>query len=166
MRFRVEQSFSAPLGDVEAAFTNPALIEHLATLPKLGHPTMLEQRRDDSQVFQRVRYAFAGQLSSVVTAVLDPARLTWVEESTHTFATHSTRFEILPDHYADKLRCGGQLQLEADGRGCRRTAEGDLTVPVPLVGRKVEAAIVSGLQEHADAEAEVLSRWLHDRVRP
>jgi hypothetical protein len=39
-------------------------------------------------------------------------------------------------------------------------AEGEVHVGVPLVGRKVEAAIISGLAEHAAAETEVMHEWL------
>jgi hypothetical protein len=44
-----------------------------------------------------------------------------------------------------------------------RRVEGNLSVHVPLAGRKVEAAIVSGLREHAEVEAAVLNRWVRDR---
>ncbi len=36
----------------------------------------------------------------------------------------------------------------------------ELKVSVPLVGGKVEHAIVSGLREHAGLETAVLNRWL------
>jgi hypothetical protein len=42
-------------------------------------------------------------------------------------------------------------------------AEGDLRVRFPLVGGRVERAIVSGLEEHAELEAQVMTRWLRDR---
>ena len=41
-------------------------------------------------------------------------------------------------------------------------AQGDLRVSFPLVGGKVERAIVSGLREHADLEAAALRDWLVD----
>jgi len=41
--------------------------------------------------------------------------------------------------------------------------QGDLRVRVPLVGSKVERAIVSGLRDHAIAEAQVVQAWLDRR---
>jgi hypothetical protein len=38
--------------------------------------------------------------------------------------------------------------------------EGDLTVSYPLVGRAVERAILSGLQDHLAGEADLLARRL------
>jgi hypothetical protein len=97
-----------------------------------------------------------------VTAVVDPARLTWIEDSTLDRRSHRTTFSIVPDHYRDRLACEGTFTLQPDGEGTRRTAEGDLRVRFPLVGGKVERAIVSGLEEHAELEADVMSRWLEE----
>jgi len=110
---------------------------------------------------QRVRYAFVGELSGAVRAVVDPARLTWVEESTIDHAAHRTEFRIVPDHYGALLRCWGTFELhDANGAGCTRVARGEVEVSVPLFARKVESAIVSGLAEHAELEADVLDDWL------
>jgi hypothetical protein len=51
-------------------------------------------------------------------------------------------------------------EVEADRT--RRVAEGDVRVSFPLVGGKVERAIVSGLSEHADLEVAVVNGWLAD----
>ena len=52
------------------------------------------------------------------------------------------------------------MQLEAKGEKTRRLATGTLTVHVPLVGGRVEKAIVGGITEHADAEAVLLGTWI------
>ena len=49
-----------------------------------------------------------------------------------------------------------------DGLMDRAIPEADLKVTVPLVGGKVEQAIVSGLREHAEREEQVLAEWLRD----
>lgn len=163
MRFRISQTFDGGLVEVQEALIAPAFLERLASLPKLGRPELLDQRREDDLVHQRVRYAFAGDLNAAARAVLDPARLTWVEESTLDRATHRTTFRIVPDHYADRLSCDGTFVLSEDGGAATtRVAEGDLRVKMPLVGGKVERAIVSGLQEHAELEADVLREWLQE----
>ena len=60
----------------------------------------------------RIRYRFSGDLSSAATAVLDPEKLTWVEESHHDLAARTVRFELHPDHYADRFSCRGQLPAD------------------------------------------------------
>lgn len=163
MRFRIEQFLPGRLDAVEAALLDPAFIDALARLPKLGHPELLHQSADGHTVRRRIRYAFAGELSSAVTRVVDPARLSWVEASATDRRTHVTDFEIQPDHYANRLTCAGRFTLRQEGPATRRTAEGDLSVHVPFVGRKAEQAIISGLTEHARLEAEILTEWLSQR---
>ncbi|HUQ39712.1 MAG TPA: DUF2505 family protein [Acidimicrobiales bacterium] len=163
MRFRIEQRFPGSVDDVEAILIDPRFLERLASLPKLGKPELLEQVNDGDIVRQRVRYAFAGDLNSAARAVLDPARLTWVEESALDRSTHRTTFRIVPDHYADRLSCAGTFALQPDTDGATvRVAEGELKVKMPLVGGKVERAILSGLEEHAELEAEVVREWLQE----
>lgn len=160
MRFRIEQFLPGPLEQVEAAFVDPDFLARLAELPNVGHPELLDQRVVGPLVHQRVRYAFSGDLSPAVTRFVDPAKLTWIEVSTLDRRTHITDFEIQPDHYANRLSCRGRMRLAGEGTATRRTAEGDLTVHIPFVGRKAEQAIISGLTEHARIEAETLGRWL------
>lgn len=160
MRFRIEQRLPASVEAVEAALLDPAFLDELARLPRLGRPELVADQRDEDLVEREIRYRFAGELSGAVTAVVDPDRLTWIEESQLDRATHVTQWVIRPDHYADRLRCSGTFTLIADGEATRRVAEGELKVSFPLVGGRVERAIVSGMEEHAAAEAAALADWL------
>jgi len=162
MDFEIEQRFSAPLETVEAALIDAKFLARLASLPKLGQPDLLDQQRNGDVVTQRVRYAFVGELSGAVRRVVDPKRLTWVEVSTIDLTRHATTFEIVPDNYGNMLKCHGSFQLRSGQDGCVRLADGVVQVHVPLVGRRVEAAIVSGLREHAEGEASVMTTWLSE----
>lgn len=163
MRFQLDQTFNGPLATVEAAFLDPAFLERVSRLPKVGGAELLDQRPDGDTVHQRIRYRFTGDLSAAAKAIIHPDRLTWVEESTTDRRTHVTTWRIVPDHYADRLRCSGTFTLSAlDGGRTRRRTEADLKVSLPLVGGKVEQAIVSGLKEHAAGEEQVMADWLAD----
>ena len=164
MRFRIEQRFDHPVDAVEGTLLDPEFLVWMAGLPKLGRPELLGREEEATAVTMRVRYAFAGELSSSVRRVVDPARLTWVEHSTTDRQTHRATFRILPDHYAAMLRCQGTFVLAPSPTGSTRVAEGELRVSVPLVGSKVERAIVSGLEEHALAEALLVDTWLAARA--
>lgn len=162
MHFHIEQRFTGSLEVVEAAFCAPELLSRLASLPKVGGAELLEQRDAGASFFQRVRYRFTGDLSSAVTAVIDPEKLSWVEESTLDRATHITRWQIVPDHYANRLTCAGTFRLSnnADNATTRHT-DADIKVHFPLVGGKVEKAIVSGLKAHAAAEEAVVDAFVN-----
>ena len=165
MNFRIEQRIPAPLAAVEAALLDSDFVAATADLPKLGAAELLENERDGDgdRAHQRIRYRFTAPLSGPVTRVVDPAKLTWVDEATYDLTSHTSRHRILPDNYADRLRAAYDVTLEPLGDSTRRLVTGDLTVHVPLVGGRVERAIVDGLEDHANAEAELLGRWIAER---
>jgi hypothetical protein len=160
VKFFIEQRFRAPLVAVEDAYCSPELLATLAILPKVGGAELLDQQTDGDRVIQRVRYRFTGELSSAVTAVVDPSRLSWVEESELDRTTHVTTWHIVPDHYANRLTCSGTFRLSSKRNETLRQAEAEIKVRFPLVGGRVERAIVSGLEEHAAAEQEAVQAFL------
>ena len=160
MRFSVEQVLPGPVERVEDALLDPEFLSSMASLPKLGAPQLLDISENGSTVRRRVRYQFTGDLSPAVTAVVDPAKLTWVEDASVDRVSHRTTFRILPDHYGSRLKCSGTFRLDEVPGGVRRVLDGDLRVSFPLVGGKVERAIVSGLREHAALEADALRDWM------
>jgi hypothetical protein len=166
MRFRLEQTFDAPLDVVESAFVDPDLLAHLAGRPDLGHPELLEQAVDGDTVRQRVRYRFTGDLAPAVAAVLDRDRLTWVEESELDRGSHRQTFRIVPDHYANRLKCSGVVTLEEAYGQTLRVAESDLVVKFPLVGQAVAGTIVAGLTENAVTQQQAVAEWLSRRPDP
>jgi hypothetical protein len=160
--FEIEQQIPAAPASVDDALVDPRFIAATVDLPKVGGAELLDQRRDGTTVHQRIRYHFTGELSSAVTKVVDPERLTWVEESDHDLAAHDSRHTIVPDHYQDRLHASYAARLEeaGDADHTRRVVSGSVKVKMLLVGGRVEQAIVSGLQEYAAAEAELLGRWI------
>src|SRR3954453_656680 len=163
MRFSLDQELAADADEVLAALLDPALLQSMDGLPNLGAPKLLSQERDGDVVVQRVHYEFTGTLSAAVTRVIDPRNITWIDESTYDLAARRATFRVIPDHYANKLRCSGVQTFVAGDGGTLRRLEGDLSVSVPLVGRVVERAIVAGLQDPLRAEADLLATWLHDK---
>jgi hypothetical protein len=160
MRFSVDQRFAAAADDVAAAFADPELYRTLPELPKLSLPEVLSHEEADGIVVLRIRYRFDGDLSSAARAVLDPQRLSWVEQSWHDVAERSGSFTMEPDHYADRFSCSGTFRYVDAGTGCHRLIEGDLRVRAPLVAGAVERAIVSGLREHLEHEAPAVDAFL------
>jgi hypothetical protein len=160
VHFELDQRFRADPSDVADAFADPELYTLLGELPKLGKPEVLTRTSDGDVVEMRIRYAFTGELSSAVRAVIDPAKLTWVEEATHDLAARTVRFVLVADHYRDRFRCSGSYRLDPSGDGTIRHTEGDLQIKAPLVGRRVEQAIIDGLREHLDAEVQVVERLI------
>ena len=163
MRFELEQTLPGTVDAVLAAFTDPGFLASLGKLAKVGAPEVLDQHRDGDTVRQRVRYHFTGELSSAVTAVVDRKKFVWVDEHVYDLANATATFHIIPEHYADRLRCSGSEWFgEAAPDTTTRHLEAELTVRWPVVGSLIERAIVSGLQDHLAEEARLLASWMAD----
>jgi hypothetical protein len=158
--FTIDQELTGPPEAVEQVLLDPAFVAARASLPKLGSPELLENLVDGPNARQRIRYHFTGDLSSAVTAVIDRDKISWVDEASYDLDRHTAEHRIVPDHYADRLRCSYRGTITAAGDRAHRRLAGALTVRMMLVGAKVEGAIVQGLREYAAAETLLLDEWL------
>jgi hypothetical protein len=163
MNFTIEQRLAATPGEVQEILLDPEFVKGRADLPKLGDAELVDAVRDDHSARQRVRLRFTAPLASAVTAVIDPAKLTWIDDATYNLTMHTAEHHVVPDHYGDRLSCTYSVKLEPFDGGTRRVLDGVVKVRMPLVGGKVERAIVSGLEEHAAAEAALIDEWIARR---
>ncbi len=160
MRFAVVQELSTGADVTARALSEPALYAGFAALPKVSVPEVLLHEVDGDTVRLRIRYRFAGHLSAAARAVIDPAKLSWVDESAHDLAARHVRFVLHPDHYGERFRGHGEYHIVPTPTGCRRTASVEIKVSAPFVGRAVEGAIASGLREHLAEETGVIEAYL------
>ena len=167
MRFRIEQRFRATVADVGRALTSVEyLTASMAELPDIGRPEVRSHRVVGDTTHLALEYQFGGSLPSVARRVIDPAKLSWIEETTIDASQWTAAFAMTPTHYASFFRCQGRWQLVARAAETTRVIEGDLKVnsPIPFVGGQVEKAIVSGLRERLAEEPPLLERWVADTV--
>ena len=160
MDFQLDQRFTADPIAVATALIDPGLLERMTDLPNVGGAQVLSTARTGDLVRQEVRYRFEAQLSGAVRKFVDPSQLTWVEVAEHDLARGESRFLIRPDHYADLLEGRYAARVVAAGPTTDRTVRGQLKVKVPLLGGKVEHAIVDGLRDIAAAQQGLVQEFI------
>ncbi len=165
MKFQLVQDLGFPAARCAAAFADPGLYPWFAKLPKVQVPEVLTREvvatdPAGDTVRLRIRYRFGGHLNAAVRAVVDPGKLTWVDESVHDLAQRSVSFTLHPDHYGRQLRGRGHYRFVDTEGGCRREATVEVKVAFPIVGRAVEDAIASGLREHLADEVAIVESYL------
>ena len=164
MRFRVSTTIGAPRARVADAFVDPAFYAELGALPNIRAPEVLSIDKDGDLAHLRIRYALQADLAPAVRRVLDPDKITWVEESTVHRLQHYTEFRMVPEHYVNRMDCSGSYRLEDSGpETTDQVVEGDLVIHYPVVGRLVERAILTGMRQHLTEEARLLERWAQRR---
>jgi hypothetical protein len=158
--FTLTQEIAAPVEAVDEALVTPDFLTRMAELPKLGSAEVVANDRGGDIVKLQVRYLFQAELSAAVTKFVDPDKLTWIEDSTCDLAAHHTSCVIRPDNYENLLEGSYEATIAPSGSGCLRTVTGKIKVRVPLLGGKVEKAIVGGLAENAEAQVALLESFL------
>jgi hypothetical protein len=162
VEFTIEVLLAHPPGAAQDALVDPDFIGTTADLPKVGGAEVLECTRNEHTARVRVRYKFTAPLSRAITSVIDPDKLTWVDDATVDLATYTSEHALLPDHYADRLDAHYTTVLTPDGDGARWTLRGSLDVHAPLVGGKLARVITDGLREAAAAKGVLLDHWLDE----
>lgn len=163
MEFSVSVPVPHPPDAVQDAFLDPDFLAVTGTLPKIGGAEVLERSRTGNTARLRVRYRFTAPLNRAVTRVIDPQKLTWVDDATFDLAAMRSEHVLEPDNYADRLESSYVSTVAADGGGSLWTVAGSLVVHAALVGGKVAGVIVDGLKEHAVAQGQALDEWLARR---
>jgi hypothetical protein len=163
MKFELRDTVGAPVDRVEAALLSEGFFDRVGASPRIAAPVLLEEVEQGTLVLRRVAYRFTAEVTGAVRRVVDPEKMTWVDESHYDRSSHRATHEILPDHYAKLLHCTYEESLVPDSNGCVRIAAGDLSVRVPLVGERVERIIIDGIREYAAAEAQVLAQMAAGR---
>lgn len=164
MKIVVEQAVAVPPARVMAVYGSRAFYEDRPTRDEIAVLEVVRHEDTGVQSLVEVHFAFTGSVSAAVRAVVDPARLTWVTRIVVFPAESRATWQVLPDHYPDRLTASGSYRFSrAPGTGAGGPAgtvvrvEGDLQVRVPIVGRSVERTIVTDLRRYIEDEVTSLS---------
>lgn len=161
MKFRLDTTYADDADDVAVAYADPALYAAFSDLPRASAPKVLDHGADGNTVRLRVRWFFSADLAPAARAVVDPEKLTWVQESTHDLDARTVSYVMVPDHYGDRFSCRGSYRFDPGARGgCIRRSDGDLRIKALLVASLVEKAIVSGLEDQLRAEVPIVEAYL------
>lgn len=89
--------------------------------------------------------------------------MTWVVDLTVDKKKYTAEFLMLPDHYADRIKCSGSYRFETRDDETDQVMDGELVVKALLVSGVVERAIVSGFGEHMKEQANAVERMVGER---
>jgi Protein of unknown function (DUF2505) len=165
VRFQIEQRFTASTSGVLRALTSEHYLrDGMSKLPDISEPA-ITQHHSEGSIRNVLTFSFGGHLPSMVTSVVDPKKLSWIEDTTIELASFNATFTITPTHYAHFFGCIGSWKLTtntAAGTGATRIIEGTMKVssPISFVNGQVERAIVSALRERLAHEPAILDAWL------
>jgi hypothetical protein len=168
VKFTIVQRYrGATPGQVMAAYTDPALYATFHGLTKVAPPEVVSREQTEPSVVALVlQMRFVADLNAAARRVVDPAKLTWLQDERYDLGAANATVVFKPDNYADRFTSNGGYVFAPDpdeAGGTVRTISGDLRVRMMLVGGQVEGALVSGLREHFAEEQPLVQRFLDER---
>jgi hypothetical protein len=167
VQFSITQRFTgATAREVMDAYTDPGLYATFEGLTKVGIPEVVSRHATGDTVALTLRMRFIAELNAAARRVIDPAKVSWLQDEHYDLSTLRASVVFKPENYADRFSSSGGYTFAtdpADPTATIRTISGDLRVRVLLVGGQVEGALVSGLKEHFAEERPLVQRWLDQR---
>ena len=152
MDFTVTQRFAADPDAVVALYGDPTFFASLPPTERLATPDVVGCTHEGDKVVLRLRHRLTADLPALATRFVNPDELTWVEVTTLDPPKRRSTSDMLPDEYPDLLRASASATFDSDGSGTVRVVRGRVEVAVPIFGRRVEGAIVEGLEAYLHAE--------------
>ncbi len=160
VKFGFEQRWTAPVDDVVQVYLDESFWSGLSDLSTTSPPTVLDITRRGDRATVRLHWVLSVDLPREAARFIDPDDVAWIEETRWDLTSNSATVTFLPDQAASLLRASADAALRADGHDAVRTISGELKVRIPLLGHKVEPAIVDGVTEHLDEEASAVATRL------
>jgi hypothetical protein len=160
VQFDATQPFDAPPDRVMAMYADATTYEQLGQLGKLSAPELVSRSTDGNVVRVALRYRYVGDLPGGSSRFVKADKISWVQDSRFDLDVGTQAIAIRPDNYADRFRASADAAVTAQGTGSSRHVTGEVKIRLPLVGGKVERAIVEGLVEHLEQEAQAIAALL------
>jgi hypothetical protein len=157
----VDQPIAATPEEAQAAFLDPGFYKSLGELEGISAPEVRSFSSGEGHARSVIGYRFSGQLNGVARTMLDPAKLTWAQETDVDLATRRSEVKMVPDSYAGLLSFNGWYELRPDGDGqCCQHFEADLRVHIPLLGSVAERTIAGSIVQNIADTAHLLERFI------
>lgn len=126
--------------------------------------TVIEEREEGNILYRTVRTEPERELPSVVASLLGAAKLTYVQKMQFDREKSRMDWTVHLEVMSDKVDVKGATTVSPDGDdGSRRVVDGDITVRVPLVGKRIEKVVVAEFEKSMKRAAEVAMEIVEER---
>lgn len=158
MQFQIRHTFPCTAEAYWAAFDDPAFNQLLDQQTSAKRTLLSEHTQGDTKMW-RMRCEPERTLPGPIQKILGVSSLSY-EQQNRLGPDHVLHWEVFPNVLPDKVTAKGTVTLIPKGnREVERLAQGEITVRLPLVGGRVEQAILTSLTESYDRAAEATVQW-------
>jgi len=141
MKLHLEHTFDCTPEEYWAMYTDPEFDQRMGNMSAVER-NVLEDTDDGVRGVRRLQYTTRKPLPGPMKKALGAERLTYEQINRLDRSASRIDWEIRPGVMPDKIQARGHYTAVAHGRGCRVTVHGDVSVRIPLIGKRIEKAVV------------------------
>lgn len=160
VKFNFEQRWSADADDVMAILTDQDFWEGLSGLTTTSAPEVLGVDIRGSTTVIRLHYRLAVDLPTEAARFIDTSNVSWIQETVWNLDDRSAKVAFLPDQAGRLIGASATTRLLQSEGGSVRKISGEVKVRIPLLGSRVERAIVEGVGDHLAEETALVQNQL------
>jgi hypothetical protein len=162
VKFGFEQRWTAPVDDIMATYLDPDFWTGITSFSNMAPPELLGIERDDDAgtAVVRIRYRVDAKLPAQAARFIDPNDVAWVQETTWDLHARTAEVRFLPVQAAALIHAAATIEVTTDGDDTVRELRGEFKVKIPLVGSKVEKAVVGDIGTNLEEEADLVAEHL------
>lgn len=148
MRFTSKQHFDQQPTEVLEVLIDETFWRGVDNLTTMSTPSVLGVDREGDRVTTRLRYNLVVDLPGEAARFIDTSAVSWVEVTEWNLSRTTSETTFVPDQAARLLGASVQTRLHGTARGTVRDISGEVKVRIPIIGSRVESAIIDGVEQY------------------
>ncbi len=162
MKIHIVHSFPCTPERYWKCFFDPELTERMEAMSKMERE-LLSEKFEGEVAVRRQRITSHISLPPNVTRFLGGDKLAYEQITRVDLANSQIDWKIISPVLTDKVKAAGTLRVVATPMGCDRVLDGEVSVKIAMLGKRIEKMIVDLLTKIYDKSAEVHLGWISER---
>lgn len=124
---------------------------------------VLDERSVDGIIHKKLKCISLKELPAVMKKALGTDHLEFEQTNELDREASVLKWDVVTPFLTDRVDAGGKTRVEPSGEGCTRTIEGEITIRLPLVGKKMEKKLSENLRDSYEKAATIAREMLKAR---
>lgn len=159
MRLHLEHDFDCSADRYWEVAEGGEIEDELAAAGGATHEE-LDRRSDERETYVRKRITAKRDIPAAMKKVLGTDSISYEMEVWRDKATNKGRWKITPMVLQGRFEGGGTVEFRERPGGVTRVISGDLSVKVPLIGKKMEQRLVDDVSASYERTTAVIRRHI------
>jgi hypothetical protein len=163
MRFELKHTFDCDAETLWSITEDPDFEQRLGGASATAHET-IEISVTDSERYARKRVTVQRELPAAMQKVIGGQNISYDQETWRALPGNKLRWSISPNVLRGRFLGEGTTRVRDSGGRCERIISGELTVNIPIVGKKMEKRLVEDVSASYERAAGIVREMLAERA--